>query len=53
MNGKKLSDEVKSLIYTLTKNLDDDELQLFINEVVNVRSARSNKKVFRKIVHGN
>lgn len=52
MSDKQLSQEYKLMIYALTKNLDDEELQLFINEVVNVRSERSNKKIFRKIVRG-
>ena len=52
MSNEELSSEVKFLIYALTKNLSDEELQLFINEVCNIRSVRSNKKIFRKIVWG-
>lgn len=52
MNDKQLAEEYKVMLYYISKSLDDEDLQLFLNEVCNIRSERSNKKIFRKIVRG-
>lgn len=45
---KELSKEFIDMIDKLTSVLDDEELQLFLNVVANIRSKRSFKRYMRE-----
>lgn len=48
MEEEKLSQEAINMIKLLTDSLTDRQLQMFLNEVANIRSTRSFKRYMKE-----